>query len=527
MDPARGILLTGATGLLGRYLLRDLLASGQRVAVLVRDGHETAAAERVAEIVAFGSETLGWELPPPVVLVGSLTLPGLGIGTAGRRWLADHCRVVVHAAANVSFQMTGDGEPWETNVNGTRRLLELCRALGLAEVHHVSTAFLCGDRPGVVREDELDCGRGTTNAYEKSKFAAEQLVRQFPGIHATVYRPAVVVGDSRTGYTSSYHHFYRFLELAVRLAVPARPEPASAGASEVAPEDRPRGHQLSLRLPLTGEETQNLVPVDWVSRAVVELLRRPGWHGRTFHLVAREPVRLREIKAIVEDLLHLEGIQWAGPAGAGLVDPTPLEQRVVEQFQDYWSYLHGDLVFDCRNTRAALPDLPPPVFDRDLVARLLRFARDDKWGRRRTRAQLARGPASPREPDCARYMERFLPEQVQRSTLARVFPAGLCFALDIRGPGGGQWSCRRDPGGRIEVRRGPEAGAAVTYRTDPASFGALVRGRQTVQSAFFEGRIEIEGDMETALKLAALIEQFLAESPYPSPQSPEAPYAAA
>src|SRR5262249_32864094 len=156
--------------------------------------------------------------------------------------------------------------------------------------------------------------------------------------------------------------------------------------------------------------------------------------------------------AIIEDLLDLEGIRWAGPDG--LVDPTPLEQRVLGQFQDYWSYLHSDLLFDCRNTRSALPDLPPPRFDRELAARLLRFAQEDRGGRR-PGPRPADGPARPRDPDCARYMERFLPERVQRSTLARALPAGLRFAIDVRGPGGGQWSCHRGREGRVEVRRGP------------------------------------------------------------------------
>src|SRR5437764_8408014 len=84
------ILLTGATGLLGRYLLRDLLTSGRPVAVLARDLRQARAAERVAELVAFWSESLGRALPRPVVLPGDLSLPGLGLTLADRQWLARH-----------------------------------------------------------------------------------------------------------------------------------------------------------------------------------------------------------------------------------------------------------------------------------------------------------------------------------------------------------------------------------------------------------------------------------------------------
>jgi thioester reductase-like protein len=506
MSARRAIFLTGATGLLGRYFLRDLLASGQPVAVLIRDSAAATAPERLAELLAFCRESLGRELPPPVLLNGDLRAPHLGLGPAERRWLARRAQAVIHAAAYVAYHPTPDGEPWETNVHGTRRLLELSRSIGLTAMHHLSTAFVCGDRRGVVYEDELDCGGGSDNAYEKSKFTGEQLVRQFAGIRATIYRPSVVVGDSCTGYTSTYHHFYRFLELAVRLS------------SRTVSDGKPRRQRLPLRLPLTGEETQNLVPVDWVSQALLALMRRPQWHGKTFHLVARQPVRLGEIKAIIEDLLQLKGIRWAGRAE--LTDPTPLEQLVLEQFEDYWSYLHSNLAFDCRNTRRALPDLPPPPFGRELVMRLLRFAQADHWGRERG------GSQSVRTSDFAHYLEFVLPEQVRRSPLAHALPADLLFVLDIQGPTGGQWSCRCEDG-VLSVHRGAECAADVTYRMDAGTFDHLIRGRQSAQKAFFDGRIEIDGDMEKALKLAMLIEQFLAENPNRPAQPTETLHATA
>lgn len=495
MSSPRGIFLTGATGLLGRYLLRDLLASGRHVGVLVRDGPRGTASDRLNELLAFGSEMLGRKLPKPVLLHGDLTAPRLGLGIAERRWLAREADVLIHSAAQVLYRQTPDGEPWETNVNGTRRLLELCRSLGVVEVHHLSTAFVCGDRRGIVFENELDCGDGSSNAYERSKFASERMVRAFNGIRATIYRPSVVVGDSRTGYTSTYHHFYRFLELAVRLS--SRPARATH-------EDKPRRQRLSLRLPLTGEEAQNLVPVDWVSRAILSLLSRPRWQGRTYHLVARQSVRLQEIKGIIEDLVQIEGIQWVGRDG--LADPTSLEQLILEQFQDYWSYLQSDLLFDCRNTRQALPDLPPPSFDREMVIRLLRFAQEDNWGRERMRGK----PVWTLDP--AHYLECVLPEQVHQSPVSSALPRGLLFAVDINGPGGGQWSCCC--GDRaISVQRCLNPSATLTYRMDASTFEGLVRGRQTARNAFFNGQIEINGNMEKALMLAMLIEQFLAERP--------------
>jgi thioester reductase-like protein len=497
----QAIFLTGATGLLGRYLLRDLLASGRRVGVLIRDSQRQTAAERLDDLLAFASESLDRELPRPMLLHGDLRKPGLGLDTADRHWLASAASAVIHAAAYVAYQPTPEGEPWETNVNGLYRLLELCRSVGATEVHHLSTAFLCGDRRGTVYEDQLDLGEGTNNAYEQSKFAAEQLLRDFPGIQATVYRPSIVVGDSRTGYTSTYHHFYRFLELGARLSS------RSAGS-------RARRQNLSLRLPVSGEEVQNFVPVDWVSQAIVELVHQPRWHGRTYHLVARQPLRLCEITDMMAELLHFEGLQWVG--SEGLSDPTVIEQMVCEQFRDYWSYLRANLTFDCRNTREALPHLPPPVFDGELMARLLCFARQDGWGRTPATEERTAG--------LARYLQHLLPARMRRSSLAQALPPGLLFALDVRGLEGGQWLCRCGDG-TMRVQRGVADDAVLTYRVDAPTLESLIRGVQTARQAFFDGRIEIDGDMEKAIKLAMLLEQFLGEDAHRSSHETEKPHA--
>src|SRR5258707_912994 len=112
------ILLTGATGFPGRYLLRELLATGRPVAVLARDARGRSARERVDELVAFGCESLGRVLPQPTVLCGDLALPDLGLEAADRVRVRRHCRVVVHAAACVTLRRTPYGEPWKTNVQG-------------------------------------------------------------------------------------------------------------------------------------------------------------------------------------------------------------------------------------------------------------------------------------------------------------------------------------------------------------------------------------------------------------------------
>jgi len=503
MPEQRGVLLTGATGLLGQYLLHDLLLMGHPVAVLVRDSRKERGAERIAQIVAFWSERLRRKLPTPIILNGDLGRVALGLTAADKRWLGRHCQTVLHSAANLSFRGTPEGEPWRTNVEGTKSLLALCRDVGVSQWHQVSTAFVCGRRAGIIAEEARERTHGFHNPYEESKWQAEQLVRGTPWLRATIYRPAVIVGDSRTGYTSSFNGLYRFLELAVRLAS------VNATAGET---------RLPLRLPLSGDEVWNLVSVDWVSRAIVELLARPRWHGRTFHLVARSPVSTRLVRDVGAEVLNLSGVEFAGTKG--VEHPSRLEQVFLEGIQEYWPYLGGNPVFTSVNASAALPDLPPPPVDRLVLERLIRFAMANRWGRtppRTTEARLRPSNCA----SCAEYIEQVFPKQARRSRLAREAGLDLTVCIDLRGPGGGQWSCKWRQGELIYAKSGLEDGAAVTYHTDTATFQAVVSGLQTPQEAFFEQRIAITGDLEIALKLAVLFGQFLAENPVPQPRRTE------
>ncbi len=117
---------------------------------------------------------------------------------------------------------------------------------------------------------------------------------------------------------------------------------------------------------------------------------------------------------------------------------------------------------------------------------------------------------TPRDP-VAGYFEHTFPRQAQASGLARAVGLDILIAFDISGPDGGQWSCRWEHGELLDVRRGIAADAAVVYRTDVATFAAIIDRRQSPQHAFFAQRISIEGDLETALKLVVLFDQFLRE----------------
>src|SRR4051812_4902849 len=197
------LLLTGATGLLGSYLLRDLLAAGTKMAVLVRSTRFASAQERIETALERWERQAGHSLPRPVVLEGNLSSPDLGLGDAGIRWAARNCDSFMHNAASLTFHGEGpDSEPWKSNLHGTRNVLEFCRAAGVRKFFHVSTAYVCGLREDRVYENQLDVGQVHGNDYEISKTQSETLVRTADFLdNPTVYRPGIIFGDAKTGYT--------------------------------------------------------------------------------------------------------------------------------------------------------------------------------------------------------------------------------------------------------------------------------------------------------------------------------------
>jgi thioester reductase-like protein len=264
------VFLTGATGLLGRYLIKDLTVAGVSVAVLVRPSRRATARHRVENVMCYWDNILGRPLPRPVVLEGDITEPDLGLDPRGMRWVAENCDTMLHNAASLTFQSTSaQSEPWRSNVQGMRHVLELCRNAGIRKFQHVSTAYVCGLRQGRILESELDVGQKMSNDYEQSKLQAEGMVRSADFLDSlTVHRPAIIIGDATNGFTTTYHGFYAPLQAVYTLAQTF--ETNNTGRMAV-----------SARFGISGHETKNLVPVDWVSAVMSHIITHPEHHGKT------------------------------------------------------------------------------------------------------------------------------------------------------------------------------------------------------------------------------------------------------
>ena len=178
---------------------------------------------------------------------------------------------VVHCAAIYDIT-AGEPEQRASNVEGTRALIGLAQRLD-ATLHHVSSIAVAGDFAGEYTEDDFDVGQRLPTPYHQTKFEAELLVRSAPGLRHRIYRPAVVVGDSRTGEMDKVDGPYYFFGVLAKLAVLPSLTP--------------------ILLPDTGRT--NIVPVDYVVDALVALMHAEGRDGQTFHLTAEKTIGLRGI----------------------------------------------------------------------------------------------------------------------------------------------------------------------------------------------------------------------------------------
>ena len=259
-------LVTGFPAGTARRMIQQLLAAepGSRLYVLVR---ETFAADATRFLATLP------DAAQAEVLVGDVCDMDLGLSSAEYRALSREL-TWIHHLAGVTFMGTDEDTAQRVNVVGTRTVIDLARdAERLERVVHWSTALVSGDRKGTFTEDDLEAGQKFHNAYERTKYDAERLVRaamrQLP---ITVIRPGIIVGDSRTGEIDRLDGPYYLMVL------------IATNASGV-------------RLPLLGRSNAplHLVPIDYVVEAAWHVARHEAAAGKTFHLVDPAPLSARTV----------------------------------------------------------------------------------------------------------------------------------------------------------------------------------------------------------------------------------------
>jgi short-subunit dehydrogenase len=252
-------LVTGGTGFIGRHLVERLARRGGVIRLVVREG----SLDKVDALRA----RLGLDGDRLVALAGDLGQDRLGLDDATLGGLRGEVRHLFHLAA--VYDLTADPERQRiANVDGTARVLDVAAAVEAGTVHHVSSIAAAGTYRGWFKEDMLEEATGLSDPYFRTKHESERLVHDFTARPWRVYRPAIVVGDSRTGEMDKVDGPYYVFPLLKRLR-----------------------HALPGWFPLVGLEGRrmNIVPVDFVADALDHIAHLDGWDGKVFHLVDPHP----------------------------------------------------------------------------------------------------------------------------------------------------------------------------------------------------------------------------------------------
>lgn len=342
------VLLTGATGFVGMELLaRVLEQTDHDVVALVRASDDAAAQVRVDEMLT----TLVAPAARPRhgrvrALAADLESPGLGLSPVARERIAGRISAVVHCAASISFTLPIE-EARRINVEGTREIVKLALEAqdrgGLERFIHVSTAYVAGDRIGLVSERDGDVGQGFRNTYERTKLEAEEVVRD-SGLPAAIVRPSVIVGDSVTGWTQAFNVVYWPLQAFARGLFPSVPGEPDA--------------------------CLDIVPVDVVADALLELLRGPV-RGGNFHIVSgdQSPTNA-QLANMAADAFDAEPPVFVRPG-----EDARAEQRAGALLP----YFRVRCTFDAQRAHDLLGATPPAL--EDYFPSLMRYARDSQWGK--------------------------------------------------------------------------------------------------------------------------------------------------
>ncbi len=366
-DRATNIFLTGGTGLLGKRLLARLAARpGATVYALCRKSSENLSRNSVgsnsfertackearnnARINSHPQQGLmperqdrfsearlhqllpnNPELKAKVRIVqGDVTLPNLGVAPEIVEELSQHCVEIFHCAAAYDLAVERE-KALRVNTEGTRKTLDFAASLkSLRRFHHISTIIVSGDRTGEIYENELDKGQGFKNFYELSKFHAEKEVVKYSGrIPVTVYRPAVIVGDSRDGSIDKFDGPYFALGFMLR--------------------------GLPMLIPGSGAVPLHLAPVDFVADAIADIAKYGDTVGKTFQLCDPNPLSVVDFVKKVKEILQTRAPILHIPVNAmRLLAALPLFSRITKIPAQTIPYMYQETKYDMTNTAEVL-----------------------------------------------------------------------------------------------------------------------------------------------------------------------------
>jgi nucleoside-diphosphate-sugar epimerase len=473
------ILVTGGTGIVGRPLVTALVAAGHRVTVLSRKTPKKGEAAS----------------PALTHVAGDVSLPRLGLDADTYQHLCDSVETIFHLAARTDFKGASVAEYAAVNVNGVQNIHALAGAAG-AHLHHVSTAFVCGDHPGTFHEDDLDCGQGFRNGYEESKFQGELYLRaRMAGPETappiTIHRPGIILERHPSQTSINTFGPFIFLDGVFRILLAARRK--AQGDSTI----RLRG-DARCSLPFIFD--------DDVVGALLRIASSPDINGRTFHLVSSQPCPNSMLEEVFNAAFGRRAAQLVDGSSFTTNPPSPAERIMARKTAIYDPYLDLTVQFD----RARLEGIMggawrPAISEEELLAAFTLFLAS------KSEEDISRVlVSSARRRAIEDYFTGFLTTFFNRQLIAGLASLSCRFWLEI--PGCAHHTLEISQGQLVSITPGHQG--AFGYRVNPATFLRVIKGKLSPQQGFFQGDISMEGNAMEALRTATALEEFFQTWPY-------------
>jgi len=462
------ILVTGGSGIVGRPLISLLLSRGETVIALCRHPKDKDTAH------------LRW-------LAADVSKERFGLSEEVWVELCEDIDTIFHLAARTDFKGKSLDDYSTVNIEGVRNIKKLALKSD-AWLHHVSTAFVCGDWKGEFGEGQVQRDQNFHNFYEESKALGEAVLREEPVPKYTIYRPSIILERNPTAASTSVFGPLVFLDGVFRLCLGSVNR--NLGITTIRVAGNAKAH-----LPFVFD--------DEVAMVLSDLAENHAEHRKTYHLVPCNPLKNSILEQVFNQAFSRKAVAWVTADALAKEELTTSEKILSKKTRMYTPYLNLDTFFLRNNLEDALGcDVLPAISEEALLSTFSTFLANKQ--------ELKKVISYDEKFHLDSYFTHFLAKHSGKPLIKNLSSLSASFHVEIRGYM--TWQITIENGVLTAVTK--DHYGDFGYSTDGKSFLEIASGKLSPQRGFFQGAIQLENNPKEALRTATALEEFFHEYPY-------------